>query len=165
MSPAGPHRLADRHFFRASAGADQKEVHQIDRADEEQKKHAGLEQQKRRTNGANVVRMKRDDRRTEAGLRHHLRFRVVFFDRGVVRVDLRLRFCDRRARFQARDHVRAAAAGMARFRSTLFARRILSGGKRAPRTRENENPEAERRRSFWGCRSRGCHGPECSDRN
>ena len=45
MPPARAHRLADRHFFRASARADQKQVHQIDRANEQEKKHAGLQQQ------------------------------------------------------------------------------------------------------------------------
>ena len=38
MPAARAHRLADRHFFRASARADQKEVHQIDRADEQEEK-------------------------------------------------------------------------------------------------------------------------------
>ena len=64
--------------------------------------------------------MERKHRRAEAGLGHHFRFGVVFLDGGVVRVDLRLRFGDRRARFQPRDHVRAAAAGMALLRSALL---------------------------------------------
>src|SRR6266478_3256684 len=64
--------------------------------------------------------MQRNHRRAETRFGHHLRFRIVFFDGGVVRVDLRLRFRDRRARFQSRDHVRAAAARVARFRSTVF---------------------------------------------
>src|SRR5205807_5835351 len=37
-----------------------------------------------------------------------------------VRMDLGLRFRDRRARFQSRDHLRHAAARVARFRPTLF---------------------------------------------
>src|SRR5213080_678564 len=64
--------------------------------------------------------MQRNHRRAEAGFGHHFRFRIVLLDRGVVRIDLGLRFRDRRARFQSRDHVRAAAARVARFRSTLF---------------------------------------------
>src|SRR6266403_2743445 len=64
--------------------------------------------------------MQRNHRRAEAGFGHHFRFRIVLLDRGVVRIDLGLRFRDRRARFQSRDHVRAAAARVARFRSTIF---------------------------------------------
>src|SRR5438552_11416736 len=64
--------------------------------------------------------MQRNHRRAEAGFGHHFRFRIIFLDGGVVRIDLRLRFRDRRARFQSRDHVRAAAARVARFRPTLF---------------------------------------------
>src|SRR5438105_7392391 len=37
-----------------------------------------------------------------------------------MRIDLGLRFRDRRARFQSRDHVRVAAARVACFRPTLF---------------------------------------------
>src|SRR3989440_12973768 len=64
--------------------------------------------------------MQRNHRRAEAGFGHHFRFRIVLLDRGVVRIDLRLRFRDRRARLQSRDHVRDAAARVARLRSTLF---------------------------------------------
>src|SRR3989440_368910 len=64
--------------------------------------------------------MQRNHRRAEAGFGHHFRFRIILFDPGVVRIDLRLRFRDRRARFQSRDHVRDAAARVARLRSTLF---------------------------------------------
>src|SRR5437879_13408091 len=59
-------------------------------------------------------------RRTEAGFGPPFPFRIVLLDRGVVRIDLGLHFRDRRARFQSRDHVRAAAARVACFRSTLF---------------------------------------------
>ncbi len=45
MPAARAHRLADRHFFRAAARADQEEIDQIDRADEQEEKHAGLHQQ------------------------------------------------------------------------------------------------------------------------
>ena len=113
MPAARAHRLADRHFFRAAARANQKEIDQIDRADEQEKKHAGLHQPEGRTDGAHVIRMEGKHRRAEASLGHHFRLRVVFLDRGVVRVDLRLCFGDRRARFQPRDHVSAATAGMA----------------------------------------------------
>src|SRR5438874_1025639 len=64
--------------------------------------------------------MQRNHRRAEAGFGHHFRFRIVLLDRGVVRVDLGLRFRDRRARFQSRDHVRAVTVRVARFRPTLF---------------------------------------------
>ena len=67
-----------------------------------------------------MLRVKGDHGRTKAGLSHHLRFRIVLLHLGVVRVDLGLRFRDRRARLQTRDHVGAASAGMARFRSALF---------------------------------------------
>src|SRR5437763_13191641 len=66
------------------------------------------------------MRMQRNHPRTEAACGHHFPFRIVLLDRGVVRIDLGLRFRDRRARFQSRAHVRAAAARVARFRSTLF---------------------------------------------
>src|SRR5437763_10132267 len=56
---ARAHRLPDRHFFHAATGADQKEVDQIDRSDEQKKKHASLHQQKRWTNRAEVLRMQR----------------------------------------------------------------------------------------------------------
>src|SRR5216110_2879732 len=64
--------------------------------------------------------MQRNHRRAEAGFGHHFRFRIVLLDAGVVRIDLGLRFRDRRARLQSRDHVRDAAARVARFRPTLF---------------------------------------------
>src|ERR1043166_823338 len=58
--------------------------------------------------------------RSKTRFGHRFRFRIIFLDRSVVRVDLRLRFRDRRAGFQPRDQVGAAAARVARFRSTLF---------------------------------------------
>src|SRR6266446_8157876 len=64
--------------------------------------------------------MQRNHRRAEAGVHHHFRFRIIFLDGGVVCIDLGLRFRDRRARLQPRDHVRDAAARVARFRPTLF---------------------------------------------
>ena len=81
MPTARAHRLTDRHFFRAPARADQKEVHQINRPDQQKKKYPGLHQQKGWANGPHVIGAK-------AGLGHHLRFRIVLLDRGVVRVDL-----------------------------------------------------------------------------
>ena len=120
MPAARSHRLTDGHFFRSIARADQEKIDQIHRANEQEEKHTGLHQQKGRTNGTDVIRMQRNHQRAKAGFGHHFRFRIVLLDRVIVRVDLGLRFGDRRARFQTRDHVRAAAARMARFRSTLF---------------------------------------------
>src|SRR4051794_13615986 len=57
MRATRAHRSADRHFFRAAARADQKEVDQINRSDEQKKKHASLHQQKGWTNRADVLRM------------------------------------------------------------------------------------------------------------
>ena len=71
---ARAHRLADRHFLRAAARANQKQIDQIDRADEQKEKHAALHQQKGRTDRADVIRMQWNHRRAEAGLGHHLRF-------------------------------------------------------------------------------------------
>src|SRR5438874_5638574 len=42
MRASRAHRSADRHFFRAATRADQKEVDQINRSDEQKKKHASL---------------------------------------------------------------------------------------------------------------------------
>jgi len=120
MPSARPHRLTNRHFFRAAARANQKKVNEVDRADEQEKKHAGLHQPKCRTNGAHVICMERKHRRAEAGLGHRFRFGIIFLDGGVVRIDLRLRFGDRRARLQPRDHVRAASARMALRRRALL---------------------------------------------
>src|SRR6267378_327518 len=57
MRATRAHRSADRHFFRAAARADQKEVDQVNRSDEQKKKYAGLHQQKSWTNRADVLRM------------------------------------------------------------------------------------------------------------
>src|SRR6476660_9877988 len=57
MRATRAHRSADRHFFRAATRADQKEVDQINRSDEQKKKHAGLHKQKGWTNRADVLRM------------------------------------------------------------------------------------------------------------
>ena len=57
MRATRAHRSADRHFFRAATRADQKEVDQINRSDEQKKKHASLHQQKGWTNRADVFRM------------------------------------------------------------------------------------------------------------
>src|ERR1700737_1090873 len=57
MRATRAHRSADRHFFRAATRADQKEVDQINRSDEQKKKHASLHQQKGWTNQADVLRM------------------------------------------------------------------------------------------------------------
>src|SRR5438105_6034124 len=51
------HRSADCHFFHAATGADQKQIHQIYRADEQKKKHASLHQQKGRANGWDMLSM------------------------------------------------------------------------------------------------------------
>src|SRR6266513_2847060 len=40
MRATRAHRSADGHFFRAAAGADQKQIDQINRSDEQKKKHA-----------------------------------------------------------------------------------------------------------------------------
>ena len=88
MPTASAHRLADRHFFRAAAGADQKEVHEVDRADEQEEKYAGLHQQQCRTDRANVIPMEWNHQRAKAGLSHHFGLGVVFFDGGILRVDL-----------------------------------------------------------------------------
>src|SRR5437763_8032994 len=50
MRATRAHRSADRHFFRAAAGADQKEIYQIHRTDEQKKEYTGLHQQKGWTN-------------------------------------------------------------------------------------------------------------------
>ena len=120
MPPARAHRLADRHFFGPAARANQEEVDEVDRADEQEKKHAGLHQPEGRTDGADVIRMQRNHRRTKARLGHHFRLGIVLLDCGIVRVDLRLRFRDRRARFQPPDHVYGAAAGMPLARRALL---------------------------------------------
>src|SRR6476619_2623105 len=57
MRATRAHRSADRHFFRAATRADQKEVDQINRSDEQKKKHADLHKQKGWTNRADVLRM------------------------------------------------------------------------------------------------------------
>ena len=57
MSASRTHGLANRHLLRAAAGADQKEVDQIHRADEQEEKHAALHQQEGRANGADVIRV------------------------------------------------------------------------------------------------------------
>src|SRR5437763_11450924 len=44
MRATRAHRSADRHFFRATTCTDEEEVHQIDRPDEQKKKHATLHQ-------------------------------------------------------------------------------------------------------------------------
>src|ERR1700736_3882433 len=120
MPSARSHRLADRHFFRSIARTDQEKIDQIYRPNEQQEKHPALHQQKWRTNGTDVIRMQRNHQRAKAGFGHHFRLRIIFLDGGVVCIDLGLRFRDRRARLQPRDHVRDAAARVARFRPTLF---------------------------------------------
>src|SRR5438094_2559849 len=57
MRATRAHRSADRHFFRAATRANQKEVDQIDRSDEQKKKNTSLHQQKGWTNQADVLRM------------------------------------------------------------------------------------------------------------
>src|SRR5438874_13335741 len=88
MRATRAHRSADRHFFRAATRADQKEVHQINRSDEQKKKYPGLHQQKGWANGPHVIGVERKHERAKAGLGHHLRFGTILRDRGVVRVDL-----------------------------------------------------------------------------
>src|SRR6266404_114098 len=67
-----------------------------------------------------MLSMQWPDERSEARFGHRFRLGIVLLDLGVVRIDLRLRFRDCRARLQSRDHVGAAAARVARFRPTLF---------------------------------------------
>ena len=55
MPPARAHRLTDRHFFCPAARANQKQIHQVHRADEQEEKHAALHQPKCRTDGAHVI--------------------------------------------------------------------------------------------------------------
>ena len=95
-------------------------VDEVDRADEQEKKHAGLHQQKGRTDGAHVIRMERKRRRAKARLGHHFRLRIVL---------PRPRRCARRSAIALRRSsrpvssarsLRAAAAGMALLRSALF---------------------------------------------
>src|SRR5438046_7627192 len=57
MRATRAHRSADRHFFRAATRANQKEVDQIDRSDEQKKKNASLHQQKGWANGPDMLSM------------------------------------------------------------------------------------------------------------
>lgn len=84
MPTACAHRLSDRHFLRTAARSNKNEIHQIDRADEEEKEHTRLNQEQRRANRADVLAVKRHHPRPKAGLGHHLRLRVGFLDFGIV---------------------------------------------------------------------------------
>src|SRR5260370_34014493 len=68
MRAARAHRLADRHFFRATTRADQKEGYQINRSDEQKRKHASLHRQKGWTNRADVLLMHWTNERSETHL-------------------------------------------------------------------------------------------------
>ena len=50
MHATRAHLSADYHFFRPPARTNQKKIHQIYRADEQEKKYSGLHQQKGWTN-------------------------------------------------------------------------------------------------------------------
>ena len=103
---AGAEGAADRELARPAGRADQQQVHQIHRADHQQEEDAGLRQEHERPDRRDVVRVKRDNDRSESGTRDHRGFRIVAFEHGILRVELRLRLGDRGARLQPRDHLR-----------------------------------------------------------
>ena len=120
MRATRAHRSADRHFFRAATRADQKEVDQINRSDEQKKKHASLHQQKGWTNRADVLRMQwtTGDRKPAS---------AIIFASGLSfsTAALCASICDCASAivapgFKPRDHVRAAAARMALLRRAFL---------------------------------------------
>jgi hypothetical protein len=80
--------LAGCHFLRPVTCADEQKIDEIDRANEQEKKHASLEQEKCRPNRPHVLRVEQNHQRAKPSLGHRLRPRVVPLDRGVMGVDL-----------------------------------------------------------------------------
>ena len=105
MPAARPQSLPYRQFLDSPAGADQKQVCQVDRADQQERQGAALHPQQRGANARDVVRAERRHHGPEAGVGEHLRLRIVPFQGIVLSVNLSLRLCQRGARFEASDDV------------------------------------------------------------
>ena len=145
VPPARTQGLPDGHFLDPAVGADQKQIQEVDHADQQERKGARLHPHQNRAHACDVVCVKGRHNGAKAGIGHHLGHGIVRFQRGILRVDLGLRLRNRRAWFEARNHLRghsrpnAAALG----RDLQGATRKES--KAVPRTRGNESRAAERR--------------------
>ncbi len=59
-----------------------------------------------------MVGMQRHDQRSKACIGHHFALRVIYFQSGILRVDLLLRLGQRNARFKPSDHLDGISPGM-----------------------------------------------------
>ena len=97
MCPARSQRLPNRNFLGTAVGADQKQVGEIDRANQQKHQDAGLQQQQGGTYRGDVVGMERRHDGAKAGVGDHFGLGVVSLQVGVLRVDLRLGLIERGA--------------------------------------------------------------------
>ncbi len=70
-----------------------------------------------------MVRVKGRHHRTKAGIGHHFGLRIVRFQRGILRVDLGLRLCERRAWSEAGNHMPGIPTRMPLHGTTIFGAR------------------------------------------
>ena len=113
MQPAGAQRLTDAPVLSsAAAGADQKQVGEVDGADQQEQQARRPASTAERGGRRDMVRVQRHDERAKAGLGHHLAFGIVCFERGILRVDLRLRLGECGARLETCNELFGIAARM-----------------------------------------------------
>ena len=80
-------RLPDGCLFRPGTGSDEKEIHQVDHADQQQQEHSRLEQQQGGSHRRHLVGMKRYDHRTKSGVGHLFALWVVLLEGRILRVN------------------------------------------------------------------------------
>ena len=115
MTASGAEGLADGEFLRAAACANQQQVGEVDRADEQQKQHTALEENQDWLDCAHMVLVQRADRGMVAGALDDFGEGIIGCLVDVEGVDLRLGVGERRARSEPGDHVPAvvvAAVGL-----------------------------------------------------
>ena len=108
VTAPGANRPAYRQFLEAAAGPDQKQVGDVRPADQQEDHHADLQEQEHVAHALDVIAVERHHDRSKTGGRHRAVGRIARAHRGVVRVDLSLRFGCGASRRQPRHHPRAS---------------------------------------------------------
>jgi hypothetical protein len=83
--------LSNHELTCPAARANRQQIREVHDANQQQHQNPGLQEDERRTNARDVIRVHRHDDRAEAGGRHCLCVWIDGFERGILRIDVALR--------------------------------------------------------------------------
>ncbi len=112
VPPARAQRLPHGQFLGSATGADQKQVVRLTAPISRRASAPACINSRVGRIGCDVVGMQGHHHGTKAGIGHHFGLGVVRFQRGILRVDLRLRLRKSGARFKPGNHMGDISPGM-----------------------------------------------------